>query len=148
MSSLNKVTLIGRLGADPKKEFLPDGKQVVKFPLATSEVWKDKGSGEKKEKTEWHNVVIWNEKVGDVAANYLRKGSSVYLAGSMITRKWTDKSAVERYSTEVVLPRFGGELVLLGGKQDSVTSYEINELPAAVGAGISSEEWLNDQIPF
>jgi len=116
MSSINKAILIGNVGKDPEVANLGAGGRVVKFSLATSETWKDKTSGERKEKTEWHNVVIWNEGLGDVAEKYLRKGSKVYIEGAIQTRKWQDSSGQDRYSTEIVLQRFNGALVLLGSK--------------------------------
>lgn len=116
MSSLNKVQLIGNLGADPEARSLTNGGEVVNLRIATSESWKDKSSGERKEKSEWHNVVIFNENIGNVAKQYLRKGSKVYLEGSLQTRKWQDQSGNDKYTTEVVLQRFRGELVLLDSK--------------------------------
>ncbi len=117
MSSVNKVTLLGRVGKDPEARSMQNGSEVVSFSVATSDTWtKD---GQKQERTEWHNVVIFNEHLCKVAKQYLRKGSQVYLEGSLQTRKWTDKDGADRYTTEVVLQRFRGELVLLGGKADS-----------------------------
>jgi single-strand DNA-binding protein len=115
MSGLNKVTLIGNLGADPESRSLTNGGEVVNLRVATSEQWKDK-DGARKERSEWHNVVIFNENIGKVAKNYLRKGSKVYLEGQLQTRKWTDQSGNDRYTTEVVIQRFRGELVLLDTK--------------------------------
>ena len=112
MASLNKVTLIGNLGADPEARSLSNGGEVVNLRLATTENWKDR-DGNKKERTEWHSVVIFNEGLGGVAKSYLRKGSKVYLEGQLQTRKWQDQSGQDRYSTEVVLQRFHGELILL-----------------------------------
>lgn len=113
--SVNKVILVGNLGADPEARSLNNGGEVVNLSVATSERWtKD---GERQEKTEWHRVVIFNENLGKVAKQYLRKGSSVYLEGQIQTRKWTDNSGQEKYTTEVVLQRFRGELVLLGGRE-------------------------------
>ena len=115
MSSLNKVTLIGRLGKDPEVRNFQNGGKVVNFSIATSERWKDR-DGNQKEKTEWHNIAVTNEKFADIAERYLRKGSLVCLEGKLQTRKWQDQSGNDRYSTEVVLPPFKGELVLLGPK--------------------------------
>lgn len=115
--SLNKVTLIGRLGKDPDVQNTRDGKVYAKFSVATSERWKDK-SGQKQEKTEWHNCVIWNENLAGIAENYLRKGSQVYLEGRMQTRKW-EKDGQDHYTTDVILQGFDCKLVLLGGKNDS-----------------------------
>lgn len=116
MSSVNKVILIGNLGRDPEVRTMQDGKKVANLSIATSESWKDKSSGEKKEKTEWHRVVIWGA-LADIAEKYLHKGSKVYVCGSLQTRKWTDKDGVEKYSTEVVLQGYGGELTMLDGPQ-------------------------------
>lgn len=118
MAGLNKVILIGNLGDDPEVRSLNNGGEVVNFRLATSETWKDK-DGAKQERTEWHRVVIFNDNLAKVAKSYLRKGSKVYLEGQLQTRKWADQSGADRYSTEVVLQRFRGELVLLDAKAGS-----------------------------
>jgi single-strand DNA-binding protein len=124
MAGVNKVILVGNLGDDPESRSLNNGGEVVNLRVATSENWKDK-DGNRQERTEWHRVVIFNENLGRVAKSYLRKGSKVYLEGQIQTRKWTDQSGADRYSTEIVLQRFRGELVLLdsrggggGGGQD------------------------------
>lgn len=114
--SVNKVILVGNLGRDPEVRSLGSGDKVVNLRIATSENWRDKATGERKEKTEWHSVVIFNENLGRVAEQYLRKGSSVYVEGQLQTRKWTDQQGQEKYTTEVVLQRFRGELTLLGGR--------------------------------
>jgi single-strand DNA-binding protein len=114
--SVNKVILIGNLGADPEVRRLNSGDQVVNFRVATSETWRDKASGERKERTEWHNVVIFNENLGKVAEHYCKKGTKVYLEGQLQTRKWQDQSGADRYTTEVVLQRFRGELQLLDSR--------------------------------
>ncbi|KQT93039.1 single-stranded DNA-binding protein [Methylobacterium sp. Leaf469] len=114
--SVNKVILVGNLGRDPETRRLASGDPVVNLRIATSESWKDKMSGERKEKTEWHAVVIYNENLARVAEQYLRKGSKVYIEGQLQTRKWADQSGVEKYTTEVVLQRFRGELTLLDGR--------------------------------
>jgi single-strand DNA-binding protein len=119
MASVNKVTLLGNVGKDPEIRHTQDGKAIVNLSIATSESWKDKASGERKEKTEWHRVVIFNEGLAKVAEAYLKKGSSVYIEGQLQTRKWTDKDGVEKYSTEIVLQQYRGELVLLGGKDST-----------------------------
>jgi single-strand DNA-binding protein len=116
--SVNKVILVGNLGRDPEVRHTQSNQKVVQLSVATSERWKDRLSGEQREKTEWHRVVIFNENLADVAERYLRKGSSVYLEGQLQTRKWQDQSGQERYTTEIVLSRFRGELVLLGGRGD------------------------------
>ena len=118
MSGVNKVILVGNLGDEPEARSLNNGGEVVNLRVATSETWKDK-DGQRQERTEWHRVVIFNEGLGKVAKQYLRKGSKVYLEGQIQTRKWTDQSGADRYATEVVLQRFRGELVLLDSRQDS-----------------------------
>ena len=117
--SVNKVILVGNLGADPEIRSLGSGDRVANLRIATSETWRDKSSGERKEKTEWHRVVIFNENLVKVAENYLRKGSKVYIEGSIQTRKWADQSGVEKFSTEVVLQKFRGELTMLDGRGDA-----------------------------
>jgi single-strand DNA-binding protein len=114
--SVNKVILVGNLGRDPEVRNLQDGSKVVHLSVATSERWKDRQSGENRERTEWHRVVIFNDRLGDVAERYLRKGSKVYLEGALQTRKWTGQDGQDRYTTEVVLQRFRGELTLLDGR--------------------------------
>jgi single-strand DNA-binding protein len=114
--SVNKVILVGNLGRDPEVRRLNSGEPVVNLRIATSESWKDKGTGERKEKTEWHSVVIFNENLARIAEQYLKKGSKVYLEGQLQTRKWQDQSGQEKYTTEVVLQRFRGELTLLDGR--------------------------------
>jgi single-strand DNA-binding protein len=116
MAGVNKVILVGNLGADPEARSLNNGGEVVNMRVATSEQWKDR-DGNRQERTEWHQVVIFNENLGRVAKNYLRKGSKVYLEGQIQTRKWTDQSGNDRYSTEIVLQRFRGELVLLDSRE-------------------------------
>lgn len=115
MAGVNKVILVGNLGADPEARSLSNGGEVVNLRVATSENWKDR-DGNRQERTEWHQVVIWNENLGRVAKNYLKKGSKVYLEGQLQTRKWQDQNGQDRYSTEVVLQRYRGELVLLDGR--------------------------------
>ncbi len=114
--SVNKVILIGNLGRDPEIRRLNNGEQVCNLRLATTETWRDKASGERKERTEWHQIVIFNDNLTRVAEQYLKKGSKVYVEGQLQTRKWTDQSGVEKYSTEVVLQRFRGEMVLLDSR--------------------------------
>jgi single-strand DNA-binding protein len=118
MAGVNKVILVGNLGADPEARSLNNGGEVVNMRIATSEQWKDR-DGNRQERTEWHNVVIFNENLGRVAKNYLRKGSKVYLEGQLQTRKWQDQSGNDKYTTEVVLQRFRGELVLLDSREGS-----------------------------
>ncbi len=114
--SVNKVILVGNLGRDPEVRTSQDGSKIVNLNIATSESWKDRSSGERREKTEWHRVVIFNPNLADVAERFLKKGSSVYIEGALQTRKWTDNSGAEKYTTEVVIGRFKGELTLLGGR--------------------------------
>jgi single-strand DNA-binding protein len=114
--SVNKVILVGNLGKDPEVRTMQDGNPVVNMSLATSEQWRDKNSGERREKTEWHRVVIFNERLAEVAQKYLRKGSKVYIEGQLQTRKWTDQSGQEKYNTEVILQRFRGELTMLDSR--------------------------------
>ncbi len=130
--SVNKVILIGNLGKDPEVRTMNNGGEVVSFSLATSENWNDKSSGERREKTEWHNIVVFNENLGRIAKQYLRKGSSVYVEGQLQTRKWTDQNGNDRYTTEVVLQRFRGELTLLGGREGG-------------GSGGGSSNWGEDR---
>lgn len=118
MAGVNKVILVGNLGADPESRSLNNGGEVVNIRIATSETWKDR-EGQRQERTEWHNVVIFNENLGRVAKSYLRKGSKVYVEGQLQTRKWTDQTGNDRYTTEVVLQRFRGELVLLDSREGS-----------------------------
>jgi single-strand DNA-binding protein len=120
--SVNKVILVGNLGKDPEIRTLNSGDRVANLRIATSETWRDKASGERKEKTEWHQVVIFNENIVKVAENYLKKGSTVYIEGSLQTRKWADAQGVEKYSTEIVLQRFRGELTMLGGRGDGASA--------------------------
>ncbi len=116
MAGVNKVILVGNLGKDPETKSFSNGGAVTRFPLATSETWRDKQSGERKEKTEWHNVSIFNENLGKIASQFLRKGSKVYLEGQLETRKWQDQNGQDRYTTEVVLKAFRGELTLLDSR--------------------------------
>ena len=134
---INKVILVGNLGADPDTRYMPSGDAVTNISLATTESWKDKSSGDQQERTEWHRVVIFNEKLGEIAQKYLQKGSKVYIEGQLATRKWTDQQGVEKYTTEVVLNRFRGELTMLdtrgGGGADLI-------LPGRHGAGREARE--------
>jgi single-strand DNA-binding protein len=147
--SVNKVVLIGNLGRDPEVRRLSSGDPVVNLSVATSESWRDKATGERKERTEWHRVVIFNENLAKVAEQYLRKGSKVYLEGQLQTRKYTDKDGVEKYSTEVVLQRFRGELVMLDSRSDNGAD---RDRPALVGASEGGKSFaredLDDEIPF
>jgi single-strand DNA-binding protein len=174
--SVNKVTLIGNLGRDPEMRSTQDGNRIATFTLATSETWRDRASGERKERTEWHRIVIFNERLAEIAEKYLRKGSKVYLEGALQTRKWTDQSGQERTTTEVVLPRFRGELTMLdgaggrggaaagpaadaefdegygGGYADEPAPRAAAAMPApgrsGGGRGRSTRDELDDDIPF
>jgi len=117
--SVNKVILVGNLGKDPEVRNAQDGTRIVNFTLATSETWNDRASGERRERTEWHRVVIFNDRVGEIAERYLKKGSKAYVEGSLQTRKWTDQTGQERFTTEVVIGRFNGQLTLLDSRQSS-----------------------------
>ena len=141
--SVNKVIIIGNLGRDPEVRSFPNGGKIVSLRIATSETWKDKSTGERKERTEWHSVSITNEGIAKIAEQYLRKGSTVYIEGQLETRKWQDQSGADRYSTEIVLRPFRGELTLLGGKPSGETRDDDGGYPA--GAGFSG---LDDDIPF
>ena len=168
--SVNKVILVGNLGKDPEVRTTQDGTKIVHLTLATSESWNDRASGERKERTEWHRVVIFNDRIGDVAERFLRKGRKVYVEGSLQTRKWTDQSGQERYTTEVVIGRFRGELVLIDSQRGEDTGmaegsggggYNRERAPAArpaSGGGArpsGAPSWdtpkggdLDDEIPF
>ena len=161
--SVNKVILVGNLGRDPEVRSTQDGNKIVNLSLATSERWKDRNSGEQRERTEWHRVVIFNENLGRIAEQYLRKGSTCYIEGQLQTRKWTDQQGVEKYSTEVVLQRFRGELTLLGSRADTTSavndggsfgsrSVGYDQTPSASGQTspppMRSENEIDDDIPF
>jgi single-strand DNA-binding protein len=147
--SVNKVILVGNLGKDPEVRRMTSGEPVVNLSLATSESWRDKASGERKEKTEWHRVVIFNKNLADVAEKYLKKGSKVYVEGQLQTRKWTDKDGQEKYSTEVVLQHFRGELTMLdgrggeGGGGGGGGARGASEAPASF-----QRDEMDDEIPF
>jgi len=157
--SVNKVILIGNLGKDPEIRTLNSGDRVANLRIATSESWRDKASGERKEKTEWHQVVIFNDNLVKIAESYLKKGSTVYIEGAIQTRKYTDQAGVEKYSTEIVLQKYRGELTMLGGRggdssagdygSGASSGYSAGGPPA--GAGNPRESFtadLDDEIPF
>jgi single-strand DNA-binding protein len=157
--SVNKVILVGNLGADPEVRHTQDGRPIVNLRVATSESWRDKTSGERRERTEWHRVVIFNENLAKIAEQYLKKGSKVYLEGQLQTRKWQDQSGQDRYSTEVVLQQYRGELTLLDGRQGGVggegreaaapSSGDFGRSgPLGGGGGRSFDKELDDEIPF
>ncbi len=131
--SVNKVILIGNLGQDPEVKRLNSGDMVVNFSIATSESWRDKQSGERKEKTEWHRVVIFNESLAKIAEQYLKKGTTVYIEGALQTRKWQDQSGVEKSTTEIVLQKFRGELTMLGSRNQAGDSMGNDDAPRQVG---------------
>ena len=149
--SLNKVLLIGRLGADPEIKQMVNGKSVARLSLATSNTWKDKNTGEKKEKTEWHRIVIFNEGLVNVVKQYLKKGAQVYIEGQLSTRKWRDeKAGVDKYSTEVVLQGYNSSLTMLGGKsggQDNL-SQDRNDSVLPDDSSPATNQDLDDEIPF
>lgn len=156
--SLNKVMLIGNLGKDPEVRRTQDGKAIVSFSVATSENWRDKGTGERKEKTEWHRVVIFNENLAKVAEQYLKKGSKVFVEGQLQTREWTDQQGAKRYSTEVVLQNFRGELTMLDGRpgggdapayangEDGFGQSSPMDKPKSSGKSFARD--LDDEVPF
>jgi single-strand DNA-binding protein len=147
MAGLNKVTLIGNLAADPESRSLNNGGSVVNLRLATSESWKDK-DGNRQERTEWHNVVIFNEALGKVAASYLRKGSKAYIEGSLQTRKWTDQSGSDRYTTEIVLQKFRGELILLDARSAGDAGGPSQNNRQAASPSSAGEPLVDDDVPF
>jgi len=152
--SVNKVILIGNLGADPEIRTLNSGDRVANLRVATSETWRDRASGERKERTEWHRVVIFNDNLVKVAEDYLKKGSKVYIEGALQTRKWTDQSGQEKYSTEVVLQKFRGELTMLDGRGEGGRSGEDygsgggfqKAQPSGPRESFTAD--LDDEIPF
>jgi single-strand DNA-binding protein len=144
--SVNKVIIVGNVGRDPEVRRTTSGDAVVSLSVATSESWRDKRSGERQERTEWHRVVIWNEHIAKVAEQYVRKGSKIYLEGQLQTRKWTDKDGIERYSTEIVLSKFRGELVLLDGKAEGGTVAQPMSNKEATTTEASDQ--FDDEIPF
>lgn len=150
--SVNKVILVGNLGADPEIRHTQDGRPIVNLRVATSDSWRDKSTGERRERTEWHRVVIFNEGLCRVAEQYLRKGSKVYLEGQLQTRKWQDQSGQDRYSTEVVLQGFNSQLTMLdgrersGGLSDNSDSGDFGRTSALGGGSFDKE--LDDEIPF
>ena len=165
--SVNKVILVGNLGRDPEIRSMPNGDRIANLSIATSEQWRDKSSGERKEKTEWHRVVIFNDNIVKVVENYVKKGSTVYIEGALQTRKWTDKDGVEKYSTEIVVGKFKGELTMLGGRDgggggsqgggygggqggrnDDDYSSGFSTGGANKPSGLKESYDLNDDIPF
>ena len=146
--SLNKVLLIGRLGADPEIKEMVNGKRVARLSLATSQSWKDKNTGEKKEKTEWHRIVVFNEGLVNVVKQYLRKGAQIYVEGQISTRKWKDESTgQDKYSTEVVIQGYNSSLTMLGSGNSSISSNQDNN-QSIENTSQASQNDLDDEIPF
>ena len=146
--SLNKVLLIGRLGADPEIKEMVNGKSVARLSLATSQSWKDKNTGEKKEKTEWHRIVVFNEGLVNVVKQYLKKGAQIYVEGQISTRKWKDESTgQDKYSTEVVIQGYNSSLTMLGGGNSSISSNQDNN-QSIENTSQASQNDLDDEIPF
>ena len=155
--SVNKVILIGNLGADPEIRSLTSGDRVANLRIATSETWRDRGTGERKERTEWHRVVVFNENIVKVCENYLRKGAKVYIEGALQTRKYQDNSGAERYSTEIVLQKFRGELTMLDGRGENAGEGEAGGYNGGFSSGPRAQSSapredfsadLDDEIPF
>lgn len=152
MSSVNKVILVGHLGKDPEARSFQSGGEIVNMSIATSERWKDRSSGEQKERTEWHNIVVMNDGLVKVAKQYLRKGAKVYIEGQLRTRKWQDNAGVDRWSTEIVLGAFNSALVLLDrreadpGRHD-YSSYDSGGRGSRASAGRPADD-LDDDVPF
>ncbi len=157
--SVNKVILLGNLGRDPEVRAMQNGDKVVQLSVATSDRWKDKSTGEQKERTEWHRVVIFNEPLGKIAEQYLKKGSSIYIEGQLQTRKWTDQqTGQDKFTTEIVLQRYKGELTLLGSRNNDSTNFlEKNEDnqdldkkndKTSLDTPLESPEMVDDEIPF
>ena len=155
--SVNKVILVGNLGREPEIRAMQSGDKVCNLSVATSERWRDRNTGDMNEKTEWHRVVVFDQKLIEVAEKYLNKGSKIFIEGQLQTRKWTDQSGQEKYTTEVVLQRFRGEMVMLdtrsggqGGGYDSAPDYSGGQpaMAAGGGGGIGGGDDLDDEIPF
>lgn len=149
--SINKAILVGNVGQDPEIRSTQDGREIASFSLATSESWKDKNSGEKKEKTEWHRVVIFSQGLVGVVKNYVKKGTKLYIEGSIQTRKWTDKEGVEKYTTEIVMQNFNSTLQILDSKDrqgSSPSSYSSSNQSSAPSRNDVNVEEVDDEIPF
>lgn len=144
-ASLNKVELIGNLGRDPEIRSMGDGKEVASLSIATSESWKDKITGEKKDKTEWHRVVVFKDVLVNIIKNYLKKGSKVYIEGQLQTRKWTDNSGQDRYTTEIVLQGYGGQLILLDARSGG---SESNNMESGSNQTNNFDHDIDDELPF
>lgn len=146
--SINKVILVGNVGKDPEIRHTNDGTKIANLSVATSEVWKDKTTGERKDRTEWHRVVVFNDRLSDVVEKYVKKGSKLYLEGQLQTRKWTDAEGNDRYSTEVVLSRFKGELSLLDSRSSGSTESIEQSTPTKATVEENAFADLDDDIPF
>lgn len=148
--SVNKVILIGNLGRDPEVRTFQNGGKVCNFSIATSETWKDRNSGERQERTNWHNIAIFNENLAQIAEQYLRKGSKVYVEGQLETRKWQDQAGNDRYTTEVVLRNFRGELTLLDGRNENNNNSNFSETASIDDQSVDkvSTNDIDDEIPF
>lgn len=145
--SVNKVILVGNLGADPDVKRMSSGDPVVNLSVATSESWRDKASGERRERTEWHRVVIFNEQLAKVAEQYLKKGAKVYLEGAVQTRKWQDQNGQDKYTTEIVLQRYRGELQMLDSRADSQGGYQGNQMGGGQQSAVSNNMGGGQQQP-
>jgi single-strand DNA-binding protein len=152
--SVNKVILVGNLGRDPEVRFMPDGTKVATLSIATGETWRDKNTGEKRDRTEWHRVSVMNDRLADIAEKYMKKGSKLFVEGQLQTRKWTDNSGQERYTTEIVIGRFRGEIVLLDNKNASHDSdfgnaFDSQDASSSLGSSPAPKfDELDDDIPF
>lgn len=154
--SINKVILVGNLGRDPEVRHTQDGAKIVHLSVATSESWKDKMTGERRDRVEWHRVVLFNDRLGEIAEKYLRKGSKIYVEGQLQTRKWTDQTGAEKYTTEVVLQRYRGEMTLLDSRNDNSARDSSDMIDQSYDPGPPSFEEssttpssnLDDDIPF
>lgn len=151
--SINKVILVGNVGSDPEVRSTQDGREIASFSLATTESWKDKNTGERKDKTEWHRIVVFSQGLVGIAKNYVKKGSKLYIEGSLQTRKWTDNSGVEKYTTEIVLQNFNSTLQILDNRSSQNTSANNNSgfsdnSPKSSAANNISVEEIDDDIPF
>jgi single-strand DNA-binding protein len=148
VGSVNKVILVGNLGADPEIRTTQDGRKIASFSVATSESWKDKNTGERKSKSEWHRVVVFSEGLVRVVESYVKKGSKIYVEGQLQTRKWTDNNGVEKYSTEVVLQGFNATITLLDGKSDNISPAQQEHSEAKGNAYVADDLDLDDDLPF
>lgn len=149
--SINKVILVGNIGGDPEIRSTGDGREIASFSLATSESWKDKHSGEKKEKTEWHRVIVFSQGLVGIVKSYVKKGSKLYIEGSLQTRKWTDKQGVERYTAEIVLQNFNSTLQIIGGGEKQAEKQQggwREKVGLESNQSAEEEEFIDDEIPF